>query len=103
MTHRRRNVACQYMFRALLSSRAFFYLCGAVQPAAALAEEGFAVGPVTAELWRQGEAQLRQSANCAELLVEGGGGGGGRPGGDGGGGGVIGELRTPSAGEVRIS
>eukprot|EP00638_Chattonella_subsalsa_P009393 CAMPEP_0117752098 /NCGR_PEP_ID=MMETSP0947-20121206/11400_1 /TAXON_ID=44440 /ORGANISM="Chattonella subsalsa, Strain CCMP2191" /LENGTH=569 /DNA_ID=CAMNT_0005570669 /DNA_START=90 /DNA_END=1799 /DNA_ORIENTATION=- len=39
-----------------------------LEPAACLAEQGFPVSPITSEAWSRGEAQLRQSRNCQELL-----------------------------------
>jgi len=45
-----------------------FSIAKLLEPAAALAEDGFAVGPVTAHLWKQGESTLRNSKNCAEML-----------------------------------
>lgn len=40
-----------------------------LEPAILLAREGFAVGPVTAELWRQGTARLKEPGQATALLV----------------------------------
>ena len=61
-----------------------------VEPSARLAEDGFPLGPIAAHLWAKGEPQLRQSANCREMLSSQQGDGDG-DGGDG--------LSAPVAGE----
>jgi len=43
-----------------------------LDPATRFAQNGFAVGPVTAEAWRHGEDMLRRSPGARALLVDGG-------------------------------
>lgn len=45
------------------------HLSEILEPAAALADEGPPVAPIAAHLWSMGEQQLRQSANCNEMMV----------------------------------
>lgn len=45
------------------------HLSEILEPAAVLAEQGPPVAPIAAHLWSTGEQQLRQSANCHEMMV----------------------------------
>src|SRR5215470_7685005 len=55
----------------LLARHGSLPLAGVLAPAIALAEDGFAVGPVTAHFWAEGLAALRGAANLDELAVDG--------------------------------
>lgn len=46
-------------------------LAEVLEPARRLAEEGFVLGPVTAELWREGVPKLSRTAGGAQLLIDG--------------------------------